>query len=288
MPDISPESLYHFCTAEEGMAALGQSQFPWQSIPAQSGLDVSATTPLSFDIDTLQKSSIKLAVSLIFGREEPRGETPLIAAIRRWREEQRFATPEEAEPVLNELLGKMVDHRQGEIEKLMAEWRSFCAQTRYCSLFEKPDALELWHYKADACSGMAFKFLMAEDGAFGNLKAVQYGPEKPEITTLKDQMGTLFYNIRDKSRDNFVDKTLQRAPIFKAEKEWRTFAAPAGADQGLAFNNKELKALYLGPTMADEARHAVIEIAKGKWPELRLFQAQFTKTKFSLSFEAIA
>jgi hypothetical protein len=287
VPDISPDSLYYFCSPSTALEALSQSKLPWSQLPNRSGLDLSCETPLGFDIETLQRSSIKLAISLIFGREEPKGETPLIAAVRRWRGEQRFSTAEEAEPVLNELLGKMVDHRQGEIEKLMQEWRSYSRDSRFCSLFEKPDAQELWHHRAQACTGLAFKFTPSEDSHFEDLHPVQYGTDKPEITTLKDQMGTLFYNIRDKSKDQFQQKSLQRSTIFKAEKEWRKFQSADEQEDGLAFETRELKAIYLGPCITTDARQSIMELVQAQWPNIRLYQAQFSKAKFSIVFDAI-
>lgn len=292
----TPEHLYLYCDFEQGLHALKEGKIEWQS-PASlnEALSLDQDSEFSFNKDSFLKAAIKVASSLIFGREVPKGETPIIAAIRRWRDAQRFSTPEEAQPVLKELLGKMIDHRMSELDQLRADWSEFCKKLRILSFREKPDNLEAWFTQAENGAGVVLRLAVGEETSFPNTHAVEYSLERPEITSMKEQMACVYYNQKDKSRESFESKFLVKAPIYRTQKEWRSsrienaFSSndPLSWKEALSFESSDLKAIYFGPHTSDEAKEALSKALKTGWPNAKKHQVQFNKGKFSLSTELI-
>src|SRR5690625_4800693 len=100
-----PETLAKYCTAEAAGKILSSRQLRWHG-PHLLGdpFELTHQSPLGFDPATLLDAAIRTATAMIFARELPRSNSPLMAVVRRWREEERFDSQEEAEEVLTELL----------------------------------------------------------------------------------------------------------------------------------------------------------------------------------------
>jgi len=295
--DISqPEKLFYYCSAENALTLLETGNICWLS-PAQfnGATELNQDSGLSFDKESLTDSSIKLGVNLIFGREAPKGETPILGAIRRWRDAQRFSTHEEAQVVLKDLLSKMVDQRFEDLQILLQKWRSFCQKFRIVSMFEKPDNFVAWDKYACNFSGVVIRFKTGEDSCFNGARAVTYQNSRPEITSLKEQYTILFHNQTVNAEESFQEKFLMKAPPHKNEREWRFFkedgfcnsSDPTDWTSELSYEASDLTTIYLGPYISTEVKERILTALKNIDSDKKVFQMKFAKGKFDLGADQI-
>ena len=153
------DSLIKFTDRDAAARILTDRKLRWSAPDLfNDPFELSSRSGLNFDTHTLLDSTIKLASSMIFAPEQPKGDSPLINAIRRWREEERFGSAEEAHGVLRELLGKMVDYRQAQLEVAQAKWQEYVRQVRICAFCARPDNVTAWELFADNHRGVAIRF----------------------------------------------------------------------------------------------------------------------------------
>ncbi|HEY7886295.1 MAG TPA: DUF2971 domain-containing protein, partial [Cellvibrionaceae bacterium] len=184
MPD-HPDTLSKYCSADTALNIITAGALRWHAPHLLADpFELNHRTTLAFDPQSLLEHVIRAACGMIFAREEPRGSSPLATVIRRWRGEERFASPEEAEEVLTELMARMVDQRLAELDNLMSDWRLYTRRLRLCTFSAKPDNLTCWQYHAERHTGAVLRFQCGEDSSLGVPEAVKYSLNRPEITTL--------------------------------------------------------------------------------------------------------
>ncbi|WP_339616514.1 DUF2971 domain-containing protein [uncultured Gilvimarinus sp.] len=298
MPD-HPDTLAKYCPTQTALAIVESQALRW-SAPAlfADPFELNHRTTLAFDPHSLLDSVIRAACGMIFARDEPRGNSPLSTVIRRWRDEERFASPEEAEEALHELMARMVDQRQSAIDEMMSEWRQYTRALRICSFSTKADNLTAWQYYADCHRGAVLKFACGENTSLAHPKAVNYNPIRPEISSLKDQLNAVLHNEQLRPQDTFEDKFLSKPPTAKGEKEWRCFTE-AGDEDGLRDNNEqhwyidrpfaqdELKSVYLGAFMPVSDKKALLDAVKKHNPDTKVFQALPVAGKYEVEFTRV-
>ncbi len=298
MPEY-PETLAKYCTAEAAGKILSSRQLRWHG-PHLLGdpFELTHQSPLGFDPATLLDAAIRTATAMIFARELPRSNSPLMAVVRRWREEERFDSQEEAEEVLTELLGRMVDQRQAALDELMAEWRLFTRQLRICSFAAKPDNLACWQRYADNHRGAVIRFRCGEYTSLAEPRAVQYQSVRPEITTVKEQLNALLHNESVNARERFLDKFLIKPVQANAEQEWRCFRhatdepSSKQPDDRLwyddhPFERAEVGAVYFGAFMDIEDKQKLLSILREHYSEATVFEAEPIPGKYDIAFTRI-
>lgn len=295
MPE-HPETLAKYCTAEMAETILDSQSLRWRA-PHLLGdpFELTHHSQLSFDPATLLDGVIRTATAMIFARELPRSNSPLVTVIRRWRDEERFDNPEEAEEVLKELMGRMVDQRQDAIDELMADWRRFTRQLRICSFGAKADNLPSWQRYADNHRGAAIRFRCGEYTSLPNPMPVEYQGVRPEITSVKDQLNAILHNEPVNAKEHFLDKFLVRPPQASAEQEWRCFYHATEEESSKSndenqwfddrpFERSEVTGIYFGAFMAIEHKQRLVALAKEKYSEAKIFQAQPIPGKYEIEF----
>lgn len=298
MSNDTPDKLYKFCSAETAKLALASGNLRWSSPSVfNDGLELDHLSEFSFDKETYVKSVIKLATGMIFANEYPKGDTPLINAIKRWRDDERFASHEEAEPVLKELLSKMVDHRMEVLGSIKDSWKSYCKKTRICCFSTRPENGTAWQKFGDQHKGVVIRFDTSEYSIFKNPKKIEYGAIRPEITGLKDQISALLYNLKDKSVEHFEEKFLSKPTFNKLEQEWRCFketdnpnAIPENTDEwidDLSFERKDVSAIIFGIHTDEAIKKDITTIVKENYSQAKMYQARLTKSKFDIELEKI-
>lgn len=294
-----PETLAKFCTAEAAEKILSTRHLRWHG-PHLLGdpFELTHQSPLSFDPTTLLDAVIRTATAMIFARELPRSNSPLVAVVRRWREEERFDSQEEAEEVLTELMGRMVDQRQGALDELMAEWRLFTRQLRICSFAAKADNLACWQRYADNHRGAVIRFRCGEYTALPEPRAVQYQSSRPEITSVKEQLNAILHNESVSVRERFLDKFLVKPVQANGEQEWRCFRY--GADEPSSkqpddrlwyddhpFERAEVNAVYFGAFMSIEDKQKLLAIVQEHYSEAKVFEAEAIPGKYDIAFTRV-
>lgn len=235
---------------------------------------------------------------MIFAPEQPKGDSPLINAIRRWRDEGRFASAEEAQPILKELLGKMVEHRSEKLEDALTRWRDYVRNQRICCFVAKLDTLSSWEKYADNHKGIALKFA-TEEAPFSDAQPLIYQSNTPQLTTIREQLSCILHNRKDAMVERYKDHHLVKSSHCKSEQEWRCrnqTQRPISADNqdsenwfdSVNFPATSLTAIYFGVSCTEETRNKVIAIAKNTAPHVKLYEAMAGKTNYEIDFEKIA
>ncbi len=294
-----PEHLVKFMTANTATDVLANSTLRW-SAPDCLGdpFELNSQSTLGFDAALLLESTIKLASSMIFAPEEPKGESPLINAINRWREEERFDSAEEAHGVLRELLSKMVDYRVSQLDASMSQWQSFARNARYCCFCASPHILAAWEACADNHKGFALRFNCGESSPYKLAKPVVYQNERAEFTTLREQLGAILHNRKDRLQERFLDHHYIKATYHKHEEEWRcyqTSPSPVSVEDqdqsawfdDLPFPANHLNAVFIGLAAPEEDKQRVLQLVREKFVNTKVFQAVKGKTGFTLEFEKV-
>jgi len=292
-------SLVKFCSFESGLKILNSQSLRW-SAPhlLNDPFEVHHKSNPDFTPQTLLSSMIKEAVSLLFGPNEPTGKANrIIAAICRWREEDRFASEEEAEQVLKQLLSQIAQQQQESIDLYMTQWRNFSRSLRICSFIDKPNNQYGWQRYADNHAGIALRFSTGHDTALTNPKRVHYDPTPPTIISLKQQIAVTYGREKTPTAntEDFVDKVLRKNRINHAEREWRCFSidtSEPNVDEQLWYTNKkfttpELKAVYLGLACSSENKNAVINLVRNNYKSTKIYQAHTLPNRYEIDFQLL-
>ncbi|WP_049723665.1 DUF2971 domain-containing protein [Gilvimarinus polysaccharolyticus] len=293
------DTLAKYCPAPMALAIIETQTLRW-SAPAlfADPFELNHRTTLAFDPHSLLDSVIRAACGMIFARDVPRGTSPLSTVIRRWRDEERFGSPEEAEEALHELMARMVDQRQNAIDEMLSDWRQYTRALRICSFSTRADNLLAWQHYADCHRGAVLKFACGEHTSLPHPKPVSYNPIRPEISSLKDQLNAVLHNEPLHPQDNFESKFLSKPPTAKGEKEWRCFTE-ASEEDGLRDNDEqhwfidkpfaqdELKAVYLGAFMPITDKKALLDAVKKHNPDTKVFQALAVAGKYEVEFVGV-
>lgn len=296
MASNTPDFLVKYCSASTGATILNTRTLRW-SAPNLYGdpFELNHTSSLNFDPHILLQAACQTAIGMVFSKDSPKGSSPLLNVIRRWRTEERFASPEEAEEVLRDLLSRMVDSRQTVIDKLMADWRQFSRSVRICSFSTKADNLSSWDRFADRHRGIAIRFACGDDTQLVDPQPVRYKKNRPEITNLKEQLGCILHNESFDAQDHFIDNLCLKPTINSDEQEWRLFnksGVDIDSDDQKWFDDKpferaQISAIYLGACMSAIDKRSIYNIAKEHYPKAKVFQSKIVSGKYEVEFERI-
>lgn len=293
------ESLIKFTDADAAVKILAEQKLRWSS-PDRFGdpFELSSTSGFNFDTHSLLDSTIKLASSMIFAPEQPKGDSPLINAIKRWREEGRFSSPEEAHGVLRELLTKMVDYRQTQLDIAHAKWQEYVRKARVCCFSAKPDNVSAWEQFADRHRGVAIRFAIGDTEPFVSAKPILYQSERPQLTSLREQLGAILHNRKDAVVERFKDHYLIKGTHRKLEQEYRcltqstrdiplTHTDPSDWYDDLGFSPSQVTGIFFGLRTSDDIKSQILKLVQERYPQAKPFQAVSGKIGYTIEFEKI-
>lgn len=291
-------SLVKFCSAETGLKILNSQSLRWSAPHLfNDPFELSHLSRPDFTPEQLLSGMIKEAINMLFAPSEPTGKNNrLVAAIARWRDEERFASEDEAEQVLSQLLSQVANQQQEAIDQYLNAWQQFSRTLRICSFCDKPANMYSWRAYADNHAGIALRFSTGEDTALPTPRKVTYNPVPPLITSLKEQVAVTYGKEKSPSADSFIDKMLSKDKTQNVEREWRCFASDteaAESDASLWYSNKqfstpELKSVYLGLATSRQDRDAIIKLVKEKYRNTKVYQAQRLPGKYEIEFNQVA
>jgi hypothetical protein len=293
------DSLFKYCSVDTAKQILTSRALRWSSSHLLGDpLELNHDSELGFNTDQLLSAAIKTATSFIFAKDIPRGNAPLLTAIRRWREEERFGSPEEAEEVLKELMGQMVDQRLDAIEKIKADWKLYTRQLRIACFSSRPDNLGNWSQFGDQHRGVVLRFQCDESPVLKDPLAVRYQPARPDLTTLKEQLGVVLLNERHVAQDHFLEKFTTKAIQYSDQQELRCFYQqddsqnPIDSNPGNWYLDRplgdyDLKAVYFGLSTRPDDRKAIYELVKKNYTLVKLFDFKLLPGKYELEAERI-
>lgn len=299
MAASNTDILFKFCSAESAKKILSTQSMRW-SAPCLLGdpLEPTHETRLDFDGEALLKGVIKVATSMIFAREVPKGNAPLLTAIRRWREEERFASPDEAEVVLKELLSQMVDQRLEIINKIMSDWQDYAQRLRICSFCGKWENLVAWQLFSHNYTGVVLRFQLQDTKSFGDPVPVKYTAERPVITTMKDQLGVILANERYIAQEYFQEKFSTKPSAYSDQQELRCFYHLAEDDPAPGpdcsqwfvdrpFEPDSLKGVYFGMCTGLKDKQEIWDLVKKNFSLVKMYSTKVLPAKFELESERL-
>lgn len=293
----STHSLVKFCTAEVALNILNSQALRWSAPHLYNDpFEPSHKSTPDLSPEALLKGLTKEAIMMLFGPSEPAGKSNrLIAAIARWREEERFASEEEAEQVLNQLLSQVAQQQQASIDSFLASWQHFASTLRICSFSDKPGNMACWQRYADNHSGIALRFSAGDDTALKDPKRVTYSTKPSEITSLSQQVNIVYGRETAPDTDNFIDKMLSKNKDNSNEREWRCFGSEIHTntdDEQSWFSAKpfatgELKAVYFGLNTPEPIKAKVTELIHKQYRSTKLYQATPLTGQYAIDFTAL-
>lgn len=293
------DSLIKFTDRESATRLLSDQKLRWNAPDLfDDPFELSSRSGLNFDTYSLLDSTIKLASSMIFAPEPPKGDSPLINAIRRWREEDRFVSADEAHSVLRELLGKMVDYRRSQLEVATAKWQEYVRKVRICAFSSKPDNVTAWELFAENHRGVAIRFSAVAAEPFASAKAVVYQTERPQLTSLREQLGAILHNRKDTMVERFKDHWFTKGIHRKQEQEIRCVqlsskdVSVTDMDSHdwydeLPFPAELVTAVFFGLRTDEETKDRITALVQEHYNRAKIYQAVAGKVGYTLEFEKI-
>jgi hypothetical protein len=292
----TPDTLIKYCSANTAQQILSDQTLRWSAPQLfNDPFELNCKSPLNFEPGELLQAAVHASSAMIFSPHSPSGSSPLVTAIRRWRDEERFDSPEEAHGVLEELLGQVVEARQKTLEKILEDWRQFSGQLRICSFSARHDIFACWQRFSDQHKGVALRFQADSYTALAKPLAVRYSDDCPEITSLKDELSTLITGRKHNPQAQFQDHFLSKAKSCNLEKEWRCFYRQPNngspeSEQDYChrpFKEEELEAAYLGVAIGKKDKQQLLELLQSRYPDAKIYQAIKVSGRYELKFNRL-
>lgn len=296
MENARPKQLVKYLSVASGLQLLESQALQWSSPNAfLSPFEINGRMTLSFSTKELLDSTVKNATAMIFADSRPQGDTPLIAAINRWRDERRFDTPDEAVHILRDLLGKMVAQKEEHLHGMITKWQTFVESVRICCFCDSADNLAAWERYADNHQGIALSLIPDSENGLEQVQAVHYSNERPQLTTLKEQMGQILYNAPSPITQRFAKNLLNKASYLASEREWRALTPKNGHFQATndpAVSLRKLtagsiRAVYLGTGCEESTVIAVADKLKSLSPKPKVYKMALAKSQYKLEPELL-
>lgn len=286
-----PKHLIKYVSADAGLAILSSQSLLWSSPNHYSSpFEMNGKCAIPFSSKELLDATVKLSTSLIFSDEKPKGETPLMTAINRWRDEGRFNSPQEAENVLKDLLGRMVSQKEEQLHASLQKWQMFVESVRTCCFCASPDLPLAWEKFADQHKGIAISVIPDAENGLEQVQPVQYTSERPQLTTLKEQINQLLYNLAVNPNQRFPKNLLSKPSFLSEEREWRALMPKNASfrktddpcrDEKM-LTKGSIRAIYLGLNSDEATRNAVKAACSNMEKHPKLYQIMIAKNQFKL------
>jgi hypothetical protein len=286
-----PKLLLKYANPEDGLYFLENQLLFWSSPDRfSSPIEMNSQYTPDFTSPQLLGHLIKETTRLIFQPERPIGDSPIVAAINRWREDKRFDTPEEAQTVLRDLLSKMVAQRDEQLRQQLVDWQQFCQAIRLTCFGGHTQSLTAWNDYAKQHTGMAIALHATEENGLNRAQPVQYGAERPELTTLSGQVKSLIQGVQE-AKPPFEQLLLKKPVTYSDEQEWRLFDhhrlqlraskhQPQADEKPLAPGC--IKGVYLGVHSSDWLREEVKKRLRQLAGKTKLLQMRFAAGAYHL------
>ncbi|HEY7774539.1 MAG TPA: DUF2971 domain-containing protein [Marinagarivorans sp.] len=291
-----PKQLIKYASADAGLEILRSQSLWWSSPNAYtSPFEMNGRCGIAFSSKELLNATVKLATTLIFQDERPQGQTPLISAINRWRDERRFNSPEEARVVLQDLLAKMVAQKEEQVHASLQKWQLFVESVRTCCFSAAADILGNWDKYAEQHQGIAVSITPDSENGLDQMQAVKYTRVRPQLTTLKEQINQLLYNEAVNPSQRFPKNLLTKPEHLSDEREWRALVPKNVSFRKTHDSNRDekaltpgsIKAVYFGIACDEAKRRAIMAVGKALETPPKFFQMTLAKEQFKLEPVAV-
>lgn len=291
-----PKHLVKYLSAQAGVSALESHSLMWSSPNRfDSPFEMNGLCEIPFSNNELLEATVKVATSLIFSDNKAVGDTPLIAAINRWRDEDRFESPQEAKTVLKDLLAKMVAQKEEQLHITIKKWQHFVESIRICCFCSSANNTSAWAQFGDNHQGIAISIEPNEENALSHAQPIKYHKERPQLTTIKEQMGSLLYNHNCQPNQRFVKNLLQKPDFLSAEQEWRALSPKDSSFKKTDTPDKDEKmltpnsiyAIYFGINCSESTKKQALNLIKKFSQKPKCFQCELSKNTYNIEYKTV-
>lgn len=291
-----PDALYKYMPFDAAKDILGTGKIRWHSPELLSDpWFIGYKAELGFDAESVNKSMLNTAVSMLFTRDIPSGnkDHPLYKAICRWRAEDRFKDETEAWDALSELLAPTPETLQQKLQTIIDSWRELVSNARVVSFSETLKDLQSWEQHADDYRGVVLRF--EPIGTFADPKPVEYSTQRPHLTTVREQVNDLVGIERASVIEKFDSKLLTKPKHLACEREWRCIRIMAEEDLDCGEDvedwymdepvpTESLRAVYFGFKTPLAQINEIAALVNEKFPGAALYTSTPVDEQFELEF----
>ena len=161
------------------------------------------------------------------------------------------------------------------------------ADTSILCLSDTHDNLLMWSHYAHNHTGAVVKFLALPevDSPLLSAQPVRYSERMPRLR---------FSSLLDfnEARLSVLETiTLSKSDVWSYEKEWRIIGGLRDKTQTyeiLPYAREEVGAVYLGCKMSLDDRREIVAIARDRYPDAAIFQAEKHRSEFALTFDEVS
>lgn len=300
MANSSQSSIYKYCSIKTANQILSSQAIRWSASHLfQDPMEFHAGSKLNFDKPEFLSTAIKISTGYIFSKEMPRGNSSLITAIRRWREDERFDSPEEAEGVLKDLLLQMVQPHYEVLDKILRDWKIYTQCLRIACFAKTPDNLSNWQQFGSNHRGITLRFDYDNSPSLSKPIPIRYQTNRPSIVDIKDELGVALFQEQHKAQDHFQEKFTTKSDAFSQQQEVRCFyqqdvknepidSNPSNWFIDRPFGSEDLKGVYFGLKTKPEDKKAIYKLVNEKYRGVKFYNVKLTQGKYEMEIERIA
>lgn len=295
----TPMSLTYFDSAENSLRSLESGKLRWSApVLSDDPFALNHQSMPDFDRKSLHKALVKFVCDMIFAIEEPQANPniSLIAAIKRWRANDRFQSEEEAVEILDEMLTDYIERHMGTIAKYLGSWKKFAASVRMVSLYGKPENLSAWETRGHNHSGIALRLEVGEGAVLNKPQQVNYQESPATVTSKLQQVQVILGMEPAPDNSGFLHKLTIGNKRHADEEEFRCFSVDSGdfmkkpCEQWYldkAFNATELRAAYLGLATSAQHRQKLLAVLKLRYPNCKIYQAVKVPGQYQIDYQRL-
>lgn len=297
MTNATPDQLYKFATASAGLTILQTQALRWSSPNTfQSPYEMNNSCSMPFTGEELLARTIKIATSLIFNPEQPKGNTALLNAINRWRDSERFHSHEEAQTVLKDLLGKMIDQKEEQLKAAISKWQAFTTAIRVCCFCADYNNPMAWDLYGEHHQGIVIGIVPNSENGLLSAHPINYSNKRPQLSNIKEQLGSLIYNTPANINQRFSKNLLQKPDFLKNDQEWRVLSPRDSSFRSLpdipysdekALPPGSIKSVYFGINTPRATEDACIKAVNALSPRPKIYKATLESDHFILRYNLL-
>jgi len=155
-------------------------------------------------------------------------------------------------------------------------WTDILPKLRILCVTESPSHVAMWHHYADKYTGVVLEFSPTghADSSFHHAARVRYSKAEPAFYGAKGWAEFLTIKPEIAAKKLFNEAIFTKSQDWSYESEWRLFTFTNGVETKELFSDyeffkTELTGIYLGPSLLDNERLEILEMA-GNYSEARV------------------
>lgn len=184
-------------------------------------------------------------------------------------------------------LTKGIDELNKRVSEHLLHSRVFCVS-------ESVNNVVMWSHYSEHHQGVAFQLACVDelDNSLLGAKKIDY-TDRFSVFPSAEQYANHLTGEKTIDMVSLIQKIAYTKHIDWAyEKEWRVYVSmlnePAGTGKSLYVENPQIfKAMYLGCNIEQKNAAAIISIARKELPNMKIYQASRSKSRYELEFEII-